>query len=146
MRKIIGMIYLFLILVLFVAVVNKNKLNYSLNLIDKKEYELYVIIYFSPDCDLCHNLLLKLNDCSDEIYFNLVSLNNLVEINKFVREINLFGKKNITFVYDKELKYYDELKIVSIPSVFIYSSKKKLMFNANGYIDIVDVINYLLKK
>lgn len=126
MRKIIGMIYLFLILVLFGAVVNRNKLNYSLNLIDKREYKLYVIIYFSPDCDLCHNLLLKLNDCSDEICFNLVSLNHLDEMNKFLREINLFGKKNITFVYDKELKYYDELKIVFIPSVLIYSYKKNL--------------------
>jgi len=135
-----------LLFVLIWIIADKNELSYPFELIDKNEYKLYVVIYFSPDCDLCHSLLLKLEDCSDDICFNLVSLNTLDEINKFMCKIDVCGKKNITFVCDNELKYYDELKILSIPSVFIYNSKKILVFKVNGYTDIVDVTNYLLEK
>jgi hypothetical protein len=126
-----------------------KKENYEFSIIDKfiedyNNYKLYCVVYFHPECEICHSSLKQIKDCSNEVKFILITNCSEIETYKYLMDNNLSNSVNISIIIDNDLKIYDKLQIMNIPTFFIYNSKKSLLLRRIGYINTKVIIEKYL--
>lgn len=89
-------------------------------------------IFFDADCDHCQHAISYLNQHYKEIMKTatyLVSMDSQEKINAFMSKFgaNLKDQKNITLLQDFKYEFITKFKPKKYPSIFLYSSDKKLL-------------------
>lgn len=93
-----------------------------------------LFVFFDVTCDHCQhviNILSTRNEDCKKVAIYLISLNDRASINNF---INLYGKnladdKNVTILQDLMNQFIKQFRPKKYPSVYLYSSEKKLIFH-----------------
>lgn len=91
-----------------------------------------LFIFFDVTCDHCQHtistLSKRISECS-KISICLVSLEDKTAITNFFNQYgkNLPGQKNITILQDAKNQFITQFGPRKYPSVFLYSSQKKLL-------------------
>lgn len=89
-------------------------------------------VFFDADCGHCQHAINYLNQHYKEIMETstyLVSMDSQEKINVFVNKFgaNLKDQKNITLLQDFKYEFISKFKPRKYPSIFLYSSDKKLL-------------------
>lgn len=89
-----------------------------------------LLIYFSPDCELCQDeikeLLYKIDILSNTQIYLLTPM-PFTELQDFNKKYNLKHYKNITIGYDFENAFYNYFKVPNFPCTIIYDTKMNLI-------------------
>jgi peroxiredoxin len=91
-----------------------------------------LFVFFDVSCDHCQHtiktLSTRINECK-KISIYLITLDNKVLINKFFNEYgkNLITEKNVMILRDLRIQFIKQFGPRKYPSVFLYSSEKKLI-------------------
>jgi peroxiredoxin len=89
-------------------------------------------VFFDADCDHCQHAIQYLdghyNDFKKAAIY-LVTLDGAEKINAFLNKYgpNLAGKKKVTILQDSRNEFIIKFKPRKYPSLFLYSSQKKLV-------------------
>jgi peroxiredoxin len=105
-----------------------------------------IIILFFPDCDHCQReataIQEKLNSFKKyELYF--LSSNGDAEILRFSKDYKLNDLPNVKFGRVDGAKVYQTFGAIPTPSVYIYSSERKLIKQFNGETNVEEIIKFL---
>lgn len=91
-----------------------------------------LFVFFDVTCDHCQHtiktLSTRLAECK-KISIYLISLEDKTAINNFLNQYgkNLVSAKNVTILHDSKDQFIAQFKPRKYPSVFLYSSDKKLL-------------------
>ena len=103
------------------------------------------IFYFNSDCEHCQYEAKEINN-NITLFKNaqivMVSFNTIKEIKQFQKEYNL-NYPNITFLQDPKHEFKNWFGKTSIPSVFIYNAKHKLVKEYQGETKINAIVKSL---
>jgi hypothetical protein len=88
-----------------------------------------ILIFFNPDCDHCQREAVLIRDHLDSfgtfgLYF--ISSDSLENIERFAEEYGLAGKENVHFARTEVEEVIRNFGPIPAPSIYIYSSTKKL--------------------
>lgn len=92
-----------------------------------------LFVFFDVTCDHCQHtistLSKRINECS-KISIYLISQEDKTSILKFFDQYgkNLPGQKNVTILQDSKDQFITQFSPRKYPSVFLYSTQKKLLF------------------
>jgi len=105
-----------------------------------------IIILFFPDCDHCQReataIQEKLTSFKKyELYF--LSSNGDKEILRFSKDYKLNDLPNVKFGRVDGGKVYQTFGAIPTPSVYIYSSERKLIKQFNGETNVEEIIKFL---
>ena len=105
-----------------------------------------IIILFFTDCDHCQReataIREKLNSFKKyDLYF--LSSNSDEEILKFSKEYKLINLPNVKFGRVDGGKVIQTFGAIPTPSVYIYSSERKLVKQFNGETNVEEIIKFL---
>jgi peroxiredoxin len=89
-------------------------------------------LFFDSDCDHCQNAVKNIgNDYQSfkKIPIFLISIDDQNKINHFMETygVKLKGQKNVTILQDKLQQFISKFHPRRYPSMFLYSSEKKLI-------------------
>jgi peroxiredoxin len=107
------------------------------------------IMFFDSDCDHCQHAIKNIGDnlpAFKKIPIYLVSIDDENKINQFMKTYGskLQGQKNVTILQDKLQQFITKFNPRRYPSMFIYSSEKKLIDyedNPESVFRLVNTIN-----
>lgn len=89
-----------------------------------------VIVYFHPECEHCHYEAQALRLNKDALLnTQLVMIthdDSLARVNQFVNQHQLYDLEFIDILLDKNDAFYNTFGTTTVPSVFIYDSKRQL--------------------
>jgi peroxiredoxin len=93
-----------------------------------------LFIFFDVTCDHCQHAIKILSTRSKEcekIAIYLISLDDRASVNKFMTQYgeNLAIEKNVTILQDLMNQFIKQFKPKKYPSVYLYSSEKKLILH-----------------
>ena len=89
-------------------------------------------IFFDSDCEHCQRAVSFINGHYKEfknIPIYLITLDDQNKINGFIKKYanKLKGKKEVTFLQDKQYQFINKFQPKRYPSMFLYSSEGKLI-------------------
>jgi len=101
------------------------------NLAENKEI---LFVFFDVTCDHCQRAIKTLSTRSEElkeVAIYLISLNDRASVNIFLSQYgnNLVDEKNVTILQDLMNQFIKQFNPKKYPSVFLYSSEKKLLIH-----------------
>ncbi len=104
------------------------------------------LMLFQPDCDHCQREAVQIREHlkafkNYTIYF--VTSVPLTEIEQFASEYGLKDKKNVFFAYTDLQNILNIFGAVPTPSLYIYSSQKRLVKTFNGETPIESILPYV---
>ena len=105
-----------------------------------------IIILFFPDCDHCQRETTAIQGKLDSFKkYNLYFLSSGTddEILKFSKEYKLADVPNVKFGKVDGAKVYQTFGAIPTPSVYIYSSERKLVKQFNGETNVEEIIKFL---
>lgn len=94
--------------------------------------KLSFFIFFDVTCDHCQRAIQQINqhykECGKAAVY-LISLDSQVDIKKFINDYGpaLTGEKNVTLLQDRQNEFIRKFGPRKYPSLFLYSSRKKLL-------------------
>jgi peroxiredoxin len=99
---------------------------------DLEHGKMLFFVFFDADCGHCQHAINYLNQHYKEIMETstyLVSMDSQEKINVFMNKFgnNLKDQKNITLLQDFKYEFITKFKPRKYPSIFLYSSDKKLL-------------------
>lgn len=103
------------------------------------------VFYFNADCEYCQYEAKEINKNINRfknIPIVMVSFNTIKEIKQFQQEYNL-NYPNITFLQDPKYEFKNWFGKTSVPAVFIYNAKHKLVKEYHGETKIEAILNSL---
>lgn len=105
-----------------------------------------IIILFFPDCDHCQReataIQEKISSFKNyDLYF--LSSNGDEEILRFSKDYKLNDLPNVKFGRVDGGKVYQTFGAIPTPSVYIYSSERKLIKQFNGETNVEEIIKFL---
>lgn len=105
-----------------------------------------ILILFFSDCDHCQREAKAIHERIDAfknytVYF--ISSDSLKDIQKFADDYQLNAIPNVKFGNTEVAMVIRSFGAVPTPSVYIYSSQKKLVKQFNGETDIEEIIKFL---
>lgn len=103
------------------------------------------VYYFNTDCEHCQYEAKEINrniTLFKNVQIVMVSFNTIKEIKAFAKQYNL-NYSNLTFLQDPKYQFSNWFGKASIPSVFIYNSKHKLVKEYQGETKIEAITKYL---
>jgi peroxiredoxin len=105
-----------------------------------------ILIVFFADCDHCQREAAAIHEKLDifrkyNLYF--LSSNNPDEISKFATDYKLSDQPNVKFGKSDGGKIIQAFGAIPTPSVYIYSSERKLVKQFNGETNIEEIIKFL---
>lgn len=105
-----------------------------------------ILIVFFADCDHCQREATAIRERIDafkkyQLYF--ISSSEQQEILKFAKDYKLDDQSNVQFVKADAGKIVQTFGAIPTPSVYIYSSEKKLVKQFNGETNIEEIIKFL---
>lgn len=92
------------------------------------------ILYFNADCEHCQYEAKEINKnivLFKNIQIVMVSFNTIKEIKTFAKQYNL-NYPNLTFLQDPKYQFENWFGKTSVPAVFIYNAKHKLVKEYHG--------------
>jgi peroxiredoxin len=106
-------------------------------------------LFFDSDCDHCQNAVKNIGkeyQSFKKISIFLISIDDQKKINHFMETYGskLKGQKNVTILQDKLQQFISKFNPRKYPSMFLYSSEKKLIDyedNAESVFRLVNAIN-----
>jgi peroxiredoxin len=120
---------------------------------DLPQGEMVFLLFFDSDCDHCQNAVKNIGDeyqSFKKIPIFLISIDDQNKINHFMETYGskLKGQKNVTMLQDKLQQFISKFNPRRYPSMFLYSSEKKLIDyedNAESVFRLVNTINKTAK-
>ena len=105
-----------------------------------------VLILFQPDCDHCQREAHAIQENisafnSYTLYF--ITTTPHQEIETFAREYKLAGLPNVHFCQTTSQSILDNFGPIDAPSLYIFSSDKKLIKAFNGETQINEILRYI---
>lgn len=127
--------------------------DYTLNDINGKSNSIHelagnkptLFIYFNSTCHLCQDELGNISKRIEEFNdYNIIltTVQPVEEMIGFANSLGIKDKSNVHFLLDSEMAVAGFLQIKSVPSIYVYDSKKELVAN---YVGITE-IDLLLEK
>jgi len=106
-------------------------------------------LFFDSDCDHCQNAVKNIGNQYEsfkKIPIILISIDDQDKINHFMETYGskLKGQKNVTILQDKLQQFISKFHPLRYPSMFLYSSEKKLIDyedNPESVFRLVNTIN-----
>jgi len=110
---------------------------------DLEPSKLLFFVFFDTECDHCQRAIQYIGHHYGEfkktaIY--LITLDSVEKITQFMNKYggNLRSKKNVTLLQDTKYEFMNKFKPRKYPSLFLYSSKRKLimligLYSLNNY-------------
>ena len=116
---------------------------------DLPKSKMLFFVFFDSDCDHCQNAIKNIGEeyqSFKKTSIFLISLDDQKKINHFMETygIKLKGQKNVTILQDKLQQFISQFNPRKYPSMFLYSSKKKLINyeeNPESVFRLVNAIN-----
>lgn len=105
-----------------------------------------ILIFFQPDCDHCQREAesIAANLPAFEGYtLYFISPADFNEIEPFASDYGLASRTNVHFVRTTTDAILKSVGRISAPSMFIYSSEKKLVKHLDGETPIEEILRYL---
>lgn len=104
------------------------------------------LVLFQPDCDHCQREAVQIREHLEAfkdhtIYF--VTSVPLAEIEQFASEYGLKDKENVFFAYTDLQNILTIFGAVPTPSLYLYSSQKRLVKTFNGETPIESILPYV---
>jgi hypothetical protein len=99
-----------------------------------------LLIYFHPDCDLCHGLLRQIPGINEDTKIVLLSYAEKNSIDSCLSDEHLILNEHINLIYDSLFIWSDKLKINVIPTT-IYFNQQQLQIRKTGFFEINRLIN-----
>jgi len=105
-----------------------------------------VLIIFRPECDHCQREAKEIEENlvsfgKSRLYF--ISSEPTQEIEKFARDYGLMGLPNVFFGWTPVEHVLNSFGPIATPSMYIYSSERKLVKVFNGEVEIGMVLKYI---
>ncbi len=105
-----------------------------------------ILIIFFPDCDHCQREATAIRERIEafkkyNLYF--LSSNESSEIEKFAVDYKLNDQPNVNFGKVEAAHIIQTFGAIPTPSVYIFSSEKKLVKQFNGETNIEEIIKFL---
>lgn len=127
--------------------------DFTLNDINGKPFSIHqlasdkptLFIYFSSTCHLCQEELGTLSKRIDEFKdYNLIltTVQPVEEMIEFANGLNIKNKPFVRFLLDADMNVATFYQIRSVPSIYVYDSKKQLVAEYVG----ITKIDLLLEK
>lgn len=88
-----------------------------------------ILMYFSPDCEHCHqqtNTLVANIDRLKDVQIVLMTPLSFGEMKAFIQRFGLDKLKNLTVAYDFGYSFYKYFKAEAFPCIVVYDKDKKL--------------------
>lgn len=105
-------------------------------------------IFFDSDCEHCQKAVefLNLNNTqfkSAALYF--ITLDSPLKTKNFFLNygMDLLNKKNVTILYDKNQEFINKFKPRKYPSLFLYSTNKKLLLYSDDEKELMKFIRLI---
>ena len=128
----------------------ENMSNFEMNTIDGSLFNTtfihsqpIVLIFFHPECEICQveikQIVQKKKDLA-QVCILLVTQASIKESQDFYEAMELNKISNIYLLHDSDLILHNRNLINTIPSIYLYNSKKKLIKQYKGEINIDLVI------
>lgn len=116
---------------------------------DLPQNKMLFFLFFDTDCDHCQNAINNIGkeyQAFKKTSIFLISLDDQNKINHFMETygIKLNGQKNVTMLQDNLHQFIAQFNPRKYPSMFLYSSKKKLIDyedNPESVFRLVNAIN-----
>ena len=105
-----------------------------------------VVFYVNSTCSLCQEefsfIKNHLDDFKDaQLIF--VSTEDFEDIRKFAKEFELWGRKGLTFLQDRELRFSSFFHLETVPSTLVYNAEGSLLGAFKGMVSIKKIIQLL---
>ena len=115
--------------------------------------KLLFFMFIDPECDHCQHAIKDIGDqyqTFKKVTVYVISINGWDKINHFMDTYGskLKGKKNILILQDRLQQFITRFNPIRYPSMFLYSSEKKLIDyedNPEAVFRIVNAINKIIK-
>lgn len=121
-----------------------NNVNFSNTNLTKNSYKLFV--YFNSDCDYCQSEATQISEKLTQFkttQFIFVSFESIESIKQFAKTYNLFDKKNVIFLQDKEMIFEELFDAKSIPFMLLYSKDNQLIEKYKGATKIDNILKHI---
>lgn len=108
-------------------------------------------IFFDVSCDHCHEAIKNLNNNIEEfkdIAIYLITLDNKEMIKRFFDEYgkNLLSQKNVMILQDLNDLFIRQFGPTKYPSIFLYSSSKKLILYSDEDLSLKHFLKLINNK
>ena len=119
--------------------------------LDLPSGKLIFIMYFDPDCDHCQHAIKYIGDQYEtfkKTMIYLVSMDDQKKTNHFMDTYGseLKGKKNVTVLMDKLQQFIVRFNPVRPPSMFLFSSQRKLLDYEDNAESVFRLVNTIKKN
>jgi len=120
---------------------------------DLPKSKMLFFVFFDSDCDHCQHAIKSIGEqyqSFKKASIFLISMDGLDKIDHFINTYGnkLNGKKNVTILQDRLQQFIAKFNPVRYPSMFLYSSEKKIIDyedNPESVFRLVNAINKNVK-
>jgi peroxiredoxin len=105
-----------------------------------------VLILFQTDCDHCQREAAAIEEnilAFNQYTLYFVTTSSIKEIETFANDYKLTGHPNVHFGQTTNQSVLDNFGPIEAPSVYIFSSEKKLVKSFNGETEIGQILKYI---
>ena len=118
---------------------------------DLPQSKMVFFLFFDSDCDHCQNAIKNIGkeyQVFKKTSIFLISLDDLNKINHFMETYGskLKGQKNVIILQDKLQQFISKFNPQKYPSMFLYSSEKKLIDYEDNPESVFKFVNAINKK
>jgi Thiol-disulfide isomerase and thioredoxins len=102
-----------------------------------------VLMYFHPECEICHNEARQLQQKQERIeniQWILVSYAERDSLNQFASTYQLNAIPYLTMLMDLQFELHDFLQVKGVPSCYIYDGHHKLVKVLQGAVKLENII------
>jgi len=107
-----------------------------------------LILFTHPECDFCHQKTRQIKNQKSKIKNTTILLITHAEKEQaleFYAQYELSQYENIHFLIDTDFKVIWQYGSPPVPSVFLYSVERKLLFKNNGAVKLETILKNLPK-
>ena len=115
---------------------------------DLEPGKLLFFVFFDTECDHCQRAIQYIGQHYGEFkktVIYLITLDSVEKITQFMKKYggNLNSKKNVTLLQDTKYEFMNKFKPRKYPSLFLYSSKRKLIMYEDNEQNLFRVLEYI---
>jgi peroxiredoxin len=115
---------------------------------DLEPDKLLFFVFFDTECDHCQRAIQYIGQHYGEFKKTVIYLITLDSVEKITQFMNKYGgnlksKKNVTLLQDTKYEFMSKFNPRKYPSLFLYSSKRKLIMYEDNEQNLFRVLEYI---